>query len=425
MVTTVLLLQEKQNIQEWYESLYSALARGVTRAVFAFNPRVSAQQYASVYLAASEFGFGALKFIRGKPDAATLSRATAWSPMLRERFTGMIGRELGDVAKVGSVMRFLTGKDQLINGPMYMVRLFDRMAILDVWRMFEGTLAEEYSAKYGGVTLAELLADAEKPVDQRKYPTFKWDVIRRAEETVRATQPTWDVVDRSIIGSAKNPLVRAFTMFHSQREKLAQMLGLSNSKMMNELNRIRIQYGLTSLREAAKTKEGLRAIGKMAQTYGIVLTNTAFVKAWATIYGIALFGKDDDAEDWAWAVAADIPGMYYFGDIPRDAITSWGKKIRGKRTYQLGAYENPPARVISTSRNAAYETGNLVLMSLGLIDATDAQKKEQIMKSLDKTWEAANYAFGLPALHITQILKALTKDEKPKKRTRARKRAAR
>jgi hypothetical protein len=404
-------LQEKQNLQEWYEQLYAGLARGVTRAVFGFNLRVSAQQYASVYLAAAELGFPALKYIRGKTDAALLARVSDWSPMLRERFMGMIGRELGDVAKVGSVMRFLTGKDQLINVPMAMVRLFDRHAILDVWRMAEGMVAEEYAAKHDGVTLKELLEDAAKPVRQRKYKRFKWDVIRRAEETVRATQPTWDVVDRSIIGSSKNPLTRAFTMFHSQREKLAQMVGLANTKMMNDLNRIRIQYGLSNLREAAKTKEGLNAIRKMAQTYGIVLTNTAFVKAWATLYGITVFGRDEDEKDWAVAVLADIPGMYYFGDLPRDVIVSWGKKVRGKRVYQLGAYEQPPIRVITTARSAAYEMGNLVMMTLGATPSYESERRDQLMKTLDKTWEAANYAFGLPFMHATDIIQAQTKEK--------------
>jgi integrase/recombinase XerD len=412
IITQLNRLQEKKNIQAWYESFYSAMARGVTRAVFGFNLRVSAQQYASVFLAASELGFGALKYVRGRPSQELIRRMSAWSPMVRERFLGAIGRELGETAKIGSVMRFLTNQDQMINLPTFFVRFFDKMAITDVWRMAEGVVAEEY-----GRPLAELLEDAEKDIDERRWPKFEYDVVRRAEETIRATQPTWDVVDRSVIGSDKNPLVRALTMFHSQREKLAQMIGLANSRMMNELNRIRIQYGYKTLREAAKTKEGVRAIGKMATTYGIVLTNTAFVKAWAIIYGITLFDRDDDMYDWAWAVVADIPGMYYFGDIPRDVIVAWGKKMRGKRVYQLGAYESPPVRVVSTARLAAYEMGNLVMMTMGDEFVSDKEMSKQLEKTLDATWEATNYALGLPFMHGTSIFNAWrNKDKKGRKR---------
>ena len=404
-------LQEKQNRQEWFEKLYAFMARGVTRAVFGFNLRVSAQQYASVFLASSELGFESLRHIRFAPDKNLQKRASDWSPMLRERFTGAIGRELGEVAKVGGVMRFLTGADPIINRPTFLVRLFDRLAILDVWRMVEASVAQEFTNKHG-VSKADLLQDAALPVDQRKYPQFKYEVVRRVEETVRTTQPTWDVVDRSVVASIKNPMIKAFTMFHSQREKLAQMVGLAHNTMLNDLHRIRLQYGLKSLAEAAQTDAGVRAVGRAARTYGIVLTNTAMVKAWGIAYGIAAFGKDDDFYDWAWAVVADIPGMYYFGDIPRDGIVALGKKLRGKRIYQLGAYEQPPYRVVSTARQASYETAVLIMMSLGAVRASDKEKRAQFVKSLEKTWEAANYSLGLPFIHGSSILASQLKERK-------------
>jgi integrase/recombinase XerD len=417
IVTQLNRLQEKKNLQAWYETFYGWMARGVTRAVFGFNLRVSAQQYASVFLATSELGFDALKYMRARPTKPLVERISRWSPMLRERFLGAIGRELGDTAKIGSAMRFMTGKDQLMNVPTFLVRFFDKLAITDVWRMAEGRVVERYKKQYPGVTTAELLEDAEiEDIDKRKYPRFQYDVVRLAEETVRATQPTWHIVDRSVIGSDRNPLVRALTMFHSQREKLAQMIGVSNSRMMNELERIRVQYGLDSLREAAKTKEGVRAIRRMAQTYGIVLTNTAIVKAWAMMYGVALFKRDDDMYDWATAVIADVPGMYYFGDIPRDVIVAWGKKMRGKRVYQLGAYESPPIRVVSTARMAAYEMGNLVMLTMSGKYVTDKEMSKQIERTLDATWESANYALGLPFMHGTSILNAWRKDSGPKRK---------
>jgi hypothetical protein len=232
---------------------------------------------------------------------------------------------------------------------------------------------------------------------------FQKDVVERAEEVIRTTQPTWDIVDRSRIGSVKNPIVKAFTMFHSQREKMAQMIGIANSKYMNELEYIRRANGLTTLREAAKTEDGLKAFREAARTYALVLTNTALVKAWGVLYGIVMLGRDEDEKDWATAVIADIPGMYYFGDVGRGPINSWSKKMRGKKTYQLGAYEAPPQRVVSASKSAVYEMGNLILMTTGIMKASDKDVQKQITKTLDKTWEAANYAFGGPFKHMTDV----------------------
>jgi integrase len=238
-------IQEHPIGLDWWEKLYGSWVRNITRAVFGLNLRVSAQQYASVMLALTEFGMGGLKSVRGRFSKEETDRAGRWSPMLRERFMGAITRELGDVAQTGGVMRFMTGSDQMVNIPTFLVRLFDKMAVMDVWRMAEDEVANrEQYAKFDKAQLikeADTLSLAErKALDKKRGSNtarFKNDVTERAEEVVRTTQPTWDIVDRSRIGSVKNPVIKGFTMFHSQREKMAQMIGIANSKYMNKPQR--------------------------------------------------------------------------------------------------------------------------------------------------------------------------------------------
>ena len=392
-------VQERNTDAEWYDRWYNKWMRNVTRAIFAFNPRLAIQQWFSVFLACNELGHKPIKFIRGLPDKKLQARIEELSPFLRERFTGKIGREMGEVAQVGSVARFFTQQDVLVNLPTHMVTYFDKLAILDVWRMVEGSIAEK--AKYAGMTLDELY----------KRDDFQFEVVKRAEETIRISQPTWDVTDRSLIGSTRNPWAKAATMFHSQREKLVQMLGMANSRYMNTLNDIRRRNKLSSLGEAARTDEGKKATVRVVEEYSVVLVNTALVKGWGILYGVYILNRDDDWKDWVAGILADIPGMFYFGDIARDVILSWHRIAEGEKTYQLGAMEYPPMRVLTETRLAVYEMGVLIMMLSGMKDATDYEIEEQVQATIKRLWSALNYAAGAPFEHLGAVTKAWTSDE--------------
>jgi hypothetical protein len=371
-------------------------------------------------LATSELGLESLKHVRGKHDAALKGRMERWSPMLRERFMGAITRELGDVSKTGGVMRFMTGRDQLINVPTILVRIFDMLAVQDVWRMSEGQVYSRAQYRDSGITQAQLINEADTlsreellALDKKRgtnVADYRLAVTQTAEETIRISQPTWDIIDRSRIGSVKNPMVKALTMFHSQREKMAQMIGIANSRYMNELEWVRRENKLENLKSAALTEEGIKALKKAIRTYSIVLFNTATVKAWGSLYSTVLMGRPEEPEDWATSFLADIPGMYYFGDVGRSVVTSWGKRLQGEKTYQLGSYEPPPLRVVSDSKIAAYEIGVLMMMTTGIEPTNDYYLKKQMTKTLDKTWIAVNSSAGLPFNHVTKIMKNVGSD---------------
>jgi site-specific recombinase XerD len=413
-VKQVDMIQEHHVGMDWWERLYGAWARNITRAVFGVNLRVSAQQYASVMLATSELGLESLKNVRGKFDPTLKKRMESWSPMVRERFMGAITRELGDVAKTGGVWRFMTGRDQLINLPTVLVKAFDMLAVMDVWRMSEGQVMSRAQYRDSGISQEQLIREADTlsykerlALDKKRgtnVADYQLAVTQTAEETIRITQPTWDIIDRSRIGSVKSPMVKALTMFHSQREKMAQMIGIANSRYMNELEFIRRENKLTKLKDAALTQDGIKALRKAVRTYALVLLNTAAVKAWGSLYGAALLGRPGEPEEWATSFIADIPGMYYFGDVGRSVVTSWGKRLQGTKTYQLGSYEPPPLRVVSSSKIAAYEIGVLMMMTTGIERSNERKIRRQLTKTLDKTWEAVNYSGGLPFNHVTDVI---------------------
>ncbi|MCK9497848.1 MAG: hypothetical protein M0Q27_03450, partial [Candidatus Colwellbacteria bacterium] len=396
------LLQRVQNRHVdtmWMESWYGAMTRNVTRAIFGFNLRLSAQQYFSILLTMAKVSPRHFTALRGLPSRALISRIEQWSPYLRERFMGAIGRELGDVARTGSVMRFLTGHDQVINLGTHWVRYFDKMAICDAWRVCEAEVRSR--PKYQGRPSQELFLDRE----------YRREVTQRAEEVIRATQPTWDVLDRSIIGAHRNPVARSLTMFHSQREKMVQMLGLANSEFMNRLEAIRRSRNLASLTEALETADGRRALGQLAKEYGVVMFNIAAVKGWAVLYSAMVLGREEDWEDWAISVLADIPGLFYLGDPMKEAISAWGRWARGKRVYQLGKISVPTLRVMETARLAMYEWGKLLMMTTEMADVSLDEQEAQFQRTMEITWEALQYMFGLPFLHITSITQSMKNRE--------------
>jgi hypothetical protein len=424
-------IQEHNVGLDWWEKLYGAWARNITRSVFGLNPRIAAQQYASVLLATSELGLEHLKAVRGKYDAHLRRRMETNSAMLRERFMGAITRELGDVSKTGGVMRFMTGRDQLLNIPTFMVRAFDMLAVMDVWRMSESWAYKNYQQhrlKPGerALPLAQLLAEADSlTYEQRqeldaKRGTRTADFIdmvtQKAEATIRISQPTWDIIDRSRIGSVRNPMVKALTMFHSQREKMAQMIGIANSTYMNTLEQIRREQGLDNLKSAGLTPEGIRAFRKMARVWATILVNTSIVKAWGALYGAAIMGRPDEPEKLLESIVADIPGMYYFGDTARGVISSLGKRLRGEKTYQLGSYEPPPLRVVTDAKEAAYEMGVLIIMTAGLERAKKGEVKKQLTKTLDKTFQSINSSGGLPFQHPYDVAESQVTRRQPRKK---------
>lgn len=363
-------LEKSSAEREWAERWLSGWQRNVTRAIFGFNLRLAAQQEISVFLAFSQIPFKYARELRPYVTKDVVARIVAWSPYIRHRFEGHVSREIGDTTRTGGVLRFVTGKDQYSDYGTWLVKHFDKRAIVNVWRMVEAEVADR--GEFGHLTRKQLY----------KNGAYQAQVAERAVQVLRDTQPTWHKVDRSLIGSSPNMSVRMLTMFHSQREKMVQMVGQANAVYRN----------------SEKTQKDKITLSR---TYGMIALNLALINAWKVAFGVLIMRKKDEPEEWATNVLADIPGMFYIVGAPlRESVKAASRAWRGKPVYQLGVVSLPALKIL--------ETGKLTLtawekVALEALSGNNVEK--ELLQALDKTWEFSQYALGLPFHSTTQIAK--------------------
>lgn len=174
-------------------------------AILGLNPWVMMKQPISYIAAGTEMGPKYLKKGGIKPGSkAELEEIKKWSPHLRDRFEGNVTREMGELAEVGRVKKFFTGKEVISNKFMEGIRAFDKTAIASIWRAVKLEVAESNPALKGN-------AFFEKVADR------SWEVIRR-------TQPTFHIKDRSDIGMNRSVFIRLLTKYSSQRNKNYMMV---------------------------------------------------------------------------------------------------------------------------------------------------------------------------------------------------------
>jgi hypothetical protein len=345
------------------------LQRNLTRAFFSYSPRLAVQQYFSITLAQDELDWKYLKEIRFFMDKETRAEIYSHSYYFRQRFEGNISREMGDVAHSGSVLQFFTKKELYANRPTAMVRNWDMRAVFDIWRMSKAVIYDEQ------VATGEIVQGSVR---------YWEEVTKLAERIVRKTQPTWHKVDRSMLGSTEDPISKSLTMFHSQREKMMQMVHEANSRYAN-------------------SKRTPADFLRLSKTYGIVLMNLALVDIWNEVYKWVVLGADEDPAAIVETFIGDIPGLIYFvGPVSRDALIGAIRTFRGKQTFARGELSFPPNRVAKLTAESAVAWARW--FNYAVNDTGDADAA--IAKAMGTTFELSNYMFGLPFLEITKTLKA-------------------
>lgn len=166
-------------------------------AFLGLNPFVIAKQPLSYWLASTEI------------DAKYLSKAVAtkintdemakWSPQLRDRLTGKVSREVGELADVGAVRHFFTGKTALSSKLMGGIQKADYEAVGRIWNAVKLEVKDKSPSLEGD--------------------DFMKRVAIRAEEVIRLTQPTYLTKDRSAVARSDQFWTRMFTKYTSQLNK--------------------------------------------------------------------------------------------------------------------------------------------------------------------------------------------------------------
>ena len=208
------------------EKLTLDLINKLDTAVLGLNPWVMAKQPVSLAAAATEID---ISYLRRALKPASKDIMSKYSPQLRDRFSGNVTRELGEIGQIGEVRKFFTGLTPLSQKVMKGISSFDYQAIGRIWT----------AAELETNDCCPLLKDEERM--QR--------IAGRTEEIVRKTQPTFLPKDRSAIGRSKRPFVRLLTKYSSQRNKNYMMVrrtveeynrsgktGKDKKKMMSKLS---------------------------------------------------------------------------------------------------------------------------------------------------------------------------------------------
>jgi len=140
-----------------------------------------------------------------------------WSPKLTARFDGAVSKEMGE-----AMFEKTFGKDEITipglknkDGNNYKVsrarlmegiKIFDAATVMSIWKAVKAETAEMHP---------ELKEGSDEYMEH---------VAQRTENIVNATQPTFDLMNRTNLSSMKNPFARTFSMFGSARSKLGALM---------------------------------------------------------------------------------------------------------------------------------------------------------------------------------------------------------
>lgn len=150
-------------------------------------------------------------------------------PMFRERFSGVVSKESGE-ALMGKEMANDRIKVPLIKGkdgkPVYITksRLMQGITIMDTLTVIR---------LYNAVKLETQDRMSEKEFSSMTKEQIEQHNIRRLQEVIDKTQPTFDQMNRTGLSQSSDPLLRAFTMFTSASSKVG--MGLTES-MIDYIN---------------------------------------------------------------------------------------------------------------------------------------------------------------------------------------------
>jgi hypothetical protein len=185
-----------------FEELTQQLINKLDAGILGLNPFVILKQPISYMLASTEMDADLLaKSIRGRVTKAEIEEMKKHSTWIRDRLEGNVTREMGEVSRVGRVLRFFVKEEVVSQRVMEGIRRFDSLAIGGIWR------AAKLEIKNKNPNLNPRSKEFFEKVDERA-----WEVIRR-------TQPTFHTVDRSTVGASRNLALRLSTKYSSQRNK--------------------------------------------------------------------------------------------------------------------------------------------------------------------------------------------------------------
>ncbi|KKN28064.1 hypothetical protein LCGC14_0858150 [marine sediment metagenome] len=358
------------------DTVVKRLVGKFARSRFALNVKIWVRQQVSSLLTFAYVDAKHIRAFRGVATAEDIASIKELSPQIGARFESFrFDRDIGDASLENELEEYLTGELSLKDSFLLGMKYFDTNAIVDLYR----------------ASLSEI-ADARPDLDQNSQE-FKDLLKSRFEWLVRHTQPVWHVKDRSLLGSDPRPLVRALTMFMSQREQMVRMVTGASVEFSNS------------------NKDTVAQL-RLAKVYGAVGLNIAMFTMYNAAWALLVRKKKKTILDIGSEFVQNMFGNLFFGRYAAEIIRVTTNKVQGKGFGQV-SFEAAPVRLLQTGGNglvnlsaAAFHfiTGDIYLAGP---NRNQEKWKNELLVAIDNLIDFTSGVTGLPYVGPKDIVSGI------------------
>jgi hypothetical protein len=374
------------------EEIFSKMLGGFAKAKLFLNLKIAPRQQISELLVSAYVDPKYMRAFRGKTSKALIAEITELSPQMAARIEGFqFDRDIGDAFEQNELIQYLTGDLNLIDRTGLGMRFFDTNAIVDIYRANKAEVMDKNPDM-------DINSDEGKALLKER---FEW--------TVRHTQPVWHIKDRSALGGSRNPLVRVFTMFMSQREQLVRMVNNGISQFANSEKTIADQ-------------------GRLGRTLGTVAFNLFMFSLYNFAWAALAKRKKRDVLDFTRDFFKDILALPFFGKYFAEAFSSSFNVVVDKPVFQQGFQDDPVEGIL-----ASLLLDGLVGFTRAGVHFVDGERyqsgpnrgelkwKNELWVAMDSVIDAVASLKGLPYYGAKDIIET-AKAQIPKEKTKSRRR---
>lgn len=336
-------------------SIFDRVKGNYAQAVLSANLSVTVKQAASFPTAAATVGWKPLMkaLVKGGRNRRVISRADrtlidTYSPLLWKRSQGAIDTEIGDMAHAQD----WTKKAKWLMG---WIEKTDIATVGRLWYAAEYYVQENYDLQKGSEAQ---IKNGESPFYQKVAEVFN--------RIVEDTQPNYTVLQRPDILRNPNKLVRAMTMFSTQRFQNANIL-LDAAGEYSAMRRRNRQSNTAESKAALKASKQKLTHAISSQAVSAVLLNVMTLVAGAILHRMNPWRDDDDEltqesilEECANEFFSTVAGSFLGGSELYEAISSilTGSKYYGNDVGGISTINDFVTAVVQFGQKAVKLIGD-------------------------------------------------------------------
>lgn len=374
-------------------TIFDRIKNNSAQAVLSVNIPVAIKQAASLPTAAATVGWSpiAKALAKGGKKGRVISKADRaiidkYSPLLWKRAQGSVDVEIGDIAKgrtwaqkTPALMGWITGIDKATVGRL--------------WYAAEYYVKDNFDLPKG--TEAQIKA-GESPFYQKVAEVFN--------HIVEDTQPNYTVLQRPDILRNPNKLVRAMTMFSTQRFQNANIL-LDAAGEYNAMRRFNKQSNTAESKAALKSSKQKLTRAISSQVVSAVVLNVMTLAAAAILHRMNPWRDDDDEltvesvlEETLNGFLSTMAGSFLAGSELYEMVSSM---LTGSKYYgnDVGGIST-----INDFATAVVQFGQQAVKLIGDEDSKPEDWTKLAEKQLTKVGQYLAQMTGIPVANVNKII---------------------